>query len=290
MVLLVLMVCNSGILFSMGVFEGGDEEILNSVFWIVEIDVIIDGSFMFDWILLFGIVKVGVKEDQLGFGYFDFVIGDCIGFDVDIVCWMVVFFGVDLEKIEFQVIVFVNCEQVIVNGDIDYYVGMYLIIDKCKEQIFFVGLYFVIGQGFFVVVDSDIVSVDDFDLLIVVCLVIGFMLIQNIKENYFEVKMKEYDMYFKCVEDFKNGQVDVVMIDEVIFIGYVVQDFDNFKVVGELFSEECYGIGVVKGDDVLVEYFNMQLIDGGDIWQQIFDNNFVVLGVKVIQFEVDFVG
>ena len=50
------------------------------------------------------------------------------------------------------------------------------------------------------------------------------------------------------------------------------------------------GIGVAKGDDALVEYFNTQLTDGGEIWQQIFDNNLGASGVKATQPEVDPVG
>lgn len=101
---------------------------------------------------------------------------------------------------------------------------------------------------------------------------------------------KEYDTYSKCVEDLKNGQVDAVTTDEAILIGYAAQDPDNLKVVGEPFSEERYGIGVAKGDDALVEYFNTQLTDGGEIWQQIFDNNLGASGVKATQPEVDPVG
>jgi len=218
------------------------------------------------------------------------VTGERTGFDVDIARWMAASLGVDPEKIEFQAIASANREQAIVNGDIDYYVGTYSITDKRKEQIAFAGPYFVTGQGLLVAADSDIASVDDLDSSTTVCSATGSTPIQNIKENYPEVKTKEYDTYSKCVEDLKNGQVDAVTTDEAILIGYAAQDPDNLKVVGEPFSEERYGIGVAKGDDALVEYFNTQLTDGGDIWQQIFDNNLGASGVKAEQPEVDPVG
>jgi len=44
---------------------------------------------------------------------------------------------------------------------------------------------------------------------------------------------------------------------------------------------------VAKDDTALVEYFNTQLTDGGDVWEQIFENNLGASGVKATQPEVD---
>ncbi len=288
--LLALTACNSGTPSSTGTSGSDEGDTSSSTPWTVEEDVTIEGSPTFDRISSSGTVKVGVKEDQPGLGYLDPVTGERTGFDVDIARWMAASLGVDPEKIEFQAIASANREQAIVNGDIDYYVGTYSITDKRKEQIAFAGPYFVTGQGLLVAADSDIASVDDLDSSTTVCSATGSTPIQNIKTNYPEVKTKEYDTYSKCVEDLKNGQVDAVTTDEAILIGYAAQDPDNLKVVGEPFSEERYGIGVAKGDDALVEYFNTQLTDGGDIWQQIFDNNLGASGVKAEQPEVDPVG
>ena len=289
--LLALTACNSGTPTTSGDGGGGSEEpAADSTPWTIEKDVKIDGSPTFDRISSSGTVKVGVKEDQPGLGYLDPVTGERTGFDVDIARWMAASLGVDPEKIEFQAIASANREQAIVNGDIDYYVGTYSITDKRKEQISFAGPYFITGQGLLVASDSKIKSVDDLDSSTTVCSATGSTPIQNIKTNYPEVPTKEYDTYSKCVEDLKNGQVDAVTTDEAILIGYAAQDPDKIKVVGEPFSEERYGIGVAKGDTALVEYFDEQLTDGGDIWQQIFDNNLGASGVKATQPEVDPVG
>ncbi|WP_448720749.1 glutamate ABC transporter substrate-binding protein [Microbacterium natoriense] len=289
--LLALTACNSGTPTTSGDGGGSSEEpAADSTPWTIEKDVKIDGSPTFDRISSSGTVKVGVKEDQPGLGYLDPVTGERTGFDVDIARWMAASLGVDPEKIEFQAIASANREQAIVNGDIDYYVGTYSITDKRKEQISFAGPYFITGQGLLVASDSKIKSVDDLDSSTTVCSATGSTPIQNIKTNYPEVPTKEYDTYSKCVEDLKNGQVDAVTTDEAILIGYAAQDPDKIKVVGEPFSEERYGIGVAKGDTALVEYFDEQLTDGGDIWQQIFDNNLGASGVKATQPEVDPVG
>lgn len=286
--LLALTACNSGTPTTSGGGGGGSEEpSADSTPWTVEKDVKIDGSPTFDRIESTGTVKVGVKEDQPGLGYLDPVTNERTGFDIDIARWMAASLGVDPEKIEFQAIASANREQAIVNGDIDYYVGTYSINDKRKEQISFAGPYFITGQGLLVASDSKIKSVDDLDSSTTVCSATGSTPIQNIKTNYPEVPTKEYDTYSKCVEDLKNGQVDAVTTDEAILIGYAAQAPDKIKVVGKPFSEERYGIGLAKGDTALVKYFDEQLTDGGEIWQQIFDNNLGASGVKGTQPKVD---
>ncbi|MFT4157487.1 MAG: glutamate ABC transporter substrate-binding protein [Microbacterium sp.] len=287
--LLALTACNSGTPTSTG--SGSDDETeTSSTPWTILTDVEIDGSPTFDRITSSGTVKVGVKEDQPGLGYLDPVTGERTGFDVDIARWMAASLGIDPEKIEFQAIASANREQAIVNGDIDYYVGTYSITDKRKELISFAGPYFLTGQGLLVAADSEIESVDDLDSSMTVCSATGSTPIQNIKTNYPDVPTKEYDTYSKCVEDLKNGQVDAVTTDEAILIGYAAQAPDEIKVVGEPFSEERYGIGIAKDDTALVEYFNTQLTEGGDIWQAIFDNNLGASGVEGTQPEVDPVG
>jgi len=265
---------------------GGDEE-TSSTPWTVATDVTIDGSQTFDAITDRGSVKVGVKEDQPGLGYLDPTTNERTGFDIDIARWIAASLGYDEDKIEFTAIPSANREQAIVNGDIDYYVGTYSITDKRKEQISFAGPYFVTGQGLLVAADND--TIDGPDSLtpdMIVCSATGSTSIQRIKDLG-TAQTKEYDTYSACVEDLKNGQVDAVTTDEAILIGYAAQDPDNLKVVGDVFSEERYGVGIALGDTALQEFINTMFTDGGDVWQQIFDNNLGASGVKGEQPEVD---
>ncbi|GAA3665830.1 glutamate ABC transporter substrate-binding protein [Microbacterium marinilacus] len=283
--LLALTACNSGSPTDPGSGDGDGEA--SGAAWTVATDVELDGSPTFERITEDGVVKIGVKEDQPNLGYLDPVTNERTGFDVDIARWMAASLGYDEDQLEFEAIASANREQAIVNGDIDFYVGTYSITDARKEQINFAGPYFVTGQGLLVAADSDITSVDDLTSDTTVCSATGSTPIQNIKDNYPDVPTKEYDTYSKCVEDLKNGQVDAVTTDEAILIGYAAQDPDNLQVVGEPFSEERYGIGLAKDDTVLAEYFNEQLTEGGDIWQQIFDDNLGASGVTATQPEVD---
>ena len=70
------------------------------------------------------------------------------------------------------------------------------------------------------------------------------------------MQLQQYDTYSACVEALKNGAIDAVTTDEVILAGYAAQSPGAFKVVGETFSEESYGIGLKKGDTELQTKIN----------------------------------
>ena len=287
---LALTACNSGTPGAEPSATGGASEAPAGNPWTVATDVTIDGSPTFDRIKSAGVVKVGVKEDQPGLGYLDPTTGERTGFDVDVARWIAASLGYDEDKIEFTAIPSANREQAIVNGDIDYYVGTYSITDKRKEQISFAGPYFVTGQGLLVAAGNDkITGKDSLTAEDIVCSATGSTSIQRIKDET-PAQTKEYDTYSTCVEDLKNGQVDAVTTDEAILIGYAAQAPDELKVVGDVFSEERYGVGIAKGDTALQEFINTMFTDGGDIWQAIFDKNLGASGVKATQPKVDPVG
>jgi glutamate transport system substrate-binding protein len=286
--LLALTACNSGTPAEPD-GETGDAGAEPSTWFEVATDVQLEGSPTFDKMVEAGKVTIGVKEDQPNLGYLDVTTNERTGFDIDIARWIAASLGFDEEQIEYKPIASANREQAIVNGDIDYYVGTYSITDKRKDQIDFAGPYFISGQGFLVGADSeitDVKEVSDFNGK-TVCSATGSTPIQNIKENFPEITTEEYDLYSACVEDLINGKVDAVTTDQAILIGYAAKYPDEVKVVGGLFTEERYGVGLPKGDTVLLDHINALLTDGGDIWQAIFDKNLGSSGIEVEQPAVD---
>lgn len=280
--LLTLTACNSG---TPGGTPGGEGT--GDTPWTVATDVALEGSPTFDAITQRGQVVVGVKEDQPGLGFLDVTTNQRTGFDVDIARWIAASLGYDESQIEYKAIASANREQAIVNGDIDYYVGTYSITDRRKEQIDFAGPYFVTGQGLLVTADSDITSEADLGPSTTVCSATGSTPIQNIRENYPGVPTREYDLYSACVEALLSGEVQAVTTDQAILIGYAAQNPDNLKVVGDPFTEELYGVGLAKGDDVLRTRINDLFTENGDIWQAIFDRNLGSSGITVTQPAVD---
>lgn len=284
---LALAGCNSGSPTSPDEGDAGTDE--GTAWFQVADDVTLEGSPTFDAMVERGGVIVGVKEDQPGLGYLDVTTGDRTGFDIDTARWIAASLGFGEDDIEFVPIASANREQAIVNGDIDYYVGTYSINDKRKELIDFAGPYFITGQGVLVASDSDITEVSDLSDLngLTVCSATGSTPIQNIKANYPDIKTQEYDLYSACVEDLTSGKVDAVTTDQAILIGYAAQNPDELRVVDGMFTEERYGIGLAKGDDVLRTHINDLFEGGGEIWQSIFDANLGTSGIVVEQPSVD---
>ena len=96
---------------------------------------------------------------------------------------------------------------------------------------------------------------------------------QNIEEKYKKAELVAYDTYSKCVTDLQSGSVDAVTTDDAILRGYAKQYEGEFKVVGQPFTEEPYGVGLPKGDDAMREAVNDALqkgMDDGD-WKKAFE-------------------
>ncbi|HCS60581.1 MAG TPA: ABC transporter substrate-binding protein [Microbacterium sp.] len=285
--LLALTACNSGSPSTPGGDggeEGGDKPLFE-----VATDVSLEGSPTYDAMVERGGPVIGVKEDQPNLGYLDVTTGERSGFDIEIARWVAASLGFSEEDITYEPIASANREQALVNGDIDYYVGTYSITDSRKEQIDFAGPYFVTGQGFLVASDSEMTEVSDVSDFngMTVCSATGSTPIQNIKDNYPDIKTEEYDVYSACVEDLLNGKVDAVTTDAAILIGYAAQNPDELKVLDGLFTEERYGVGIPKGDSALLDHINTLFTDGGDTWQAIFDATLGQSGIEVDQPAVD---
>ncbi len=250
-------------------------------------DVSLTGSPTFDKIKSSGTVRIGVKQDQPGLGFKDAATGEYTGFDIQIAEWIAASLGVAQDKIEFKPIPSASRESAITNGDIDYYVGTYSITDKRKQLVDFAGPYFVTGQGLLVKKDNTAIKSEKDLAGKNVCSATGSTPIQNIKSNFPDTKTTEFDTYSKCIEALRGGQVDAVTTDQAILIGYAAQEPDAFKVVGEPFTTEKYGIGLPKGDTALRTFINKVLTDGGDTWKKIYADTLGKSGTQVDQPKVD---
>lgn len=286
--LLALTACNSGSPTSPG-GDGTDGDAGGDSLFEVATDVSLEGSPTYDAMVERGGPVIGVKEDQPNLGYLDATTGERSGFDIEIARWIAASLGFEEGDITYEPIASANREQALVNGDIDYYVGTYSITDQRKEQIDFAGPYFVTGQGFLVGADSEMTEVSDVSDFngMTVCSATGSTPIQNIKENFKEIKTEEYDVYSACVDDLLNGKVDAVTTDAAILIGYAAQNPDELKVLDGLFTEERYGVGIPKGDTALQDRINELFTDGADTWQAIFDATLGQSGIQVDQPAVD---
>jgi glutamate transport system substrate-binding protein len=204
-------------------------------------------------------IKIGTKFDQPGFGQKG-LSGKPEGFDVEIAKMIVKELGIPEDKIEFVESPSKVREDLIVNGTVDLVAATYTINDKRKERIAFAGPYYEAGQNIMVRKDdSSITGPDSFkDGTKKVCSVTGSTPAETIKQ-YLKDPVKQltlFDTYDKCRDALKGGQVDAVTTDNVILLGYIAKDEASFKMAGDNFTKEPYGIGVKKDDTQFRNFIN----------------------------------
>jgi glutamate transport system substrate-binding protein len=222
-----------------------------------------------------GSVRIGTKYDQPGLGNINLETEEPEGFDVEIGKLIASKLGIDEDDIEWVESISANREAFLQNDQVDFIVATYTINDARKQVVDFAGPYYVAGQDLLVREDDDSINGPDDLAGKRVCAVTGSTPIQRIRTSYPEAIPVEFDTYTECVDQLQTDQVDAVSTDDIILAGYAADPKyeGEFRVVGEVFSTEPYGIGVPKGDTDFRNFINDVLEEAYEdgTWEEIFD-------------------
>jgi glutamate transport system substrate-binding protein len=167
-------------------------------------------------------------------------------------------------------------EEVIERGEVDYVVATYTINEERAQRISFAGPYYVAGQQLMVRSDENRIEgpedlADNPDAK--VCSVTGSTPSEQIREYLANPnQLVLFDVYDKCADALRTGQVDVVTTDNVILLGFVSESDGEFKLVGEQFTDEPYGIGIEKGDTEFCEFINQTLQENEEAYNEAWAN------------------
>ncbi|GEL94285.1 glutamate ABC transporter substrate-binding protein [Cellulomonas composti] len=223
-------------------------------------------------------VRIGIKFDQPGLGYKD---GDTYtGFDVDVATYVAGKLGYSPDQIEFVESPSKQRETMLQNDQVDMIFATYSITDERKELVSFAGPYFVAGQDLLVAADDDSITGPDTLDGKNLCSVTGSTSASRIKEEYSTgTNLLEQPGYSECVTALTSstaGTVDAVTTDDIILAGLAALPANKgkVKVVGNVFSQENYGVGLPKGSDqcqAVTDAINEMIADGS--WQKALDDN-----------------
>jgi glutamate transport system substrate-binding protein len=207
-----------------------------------------------------GTIRVGTKFDQPLFGLRG-LSGDPEGFDVEIAKIIAGELGIEPDAIEWTETPSAVREEVLEQDRVDMVVATYTINDRRKERISFAGPYYQAGQDLMVAADNTTITGPESlrDAGARVCSVQGSTPAETIREYVDEANITLFDVYSKCADALRTGQVDAVTTDNVILLGLVDGSDGAFKLVGEPFTEEPYGIGIPKGDVAFCEFIHETL-------------------------------
>ncbi|PFG19357.1 glutamate ABC transporter substrate-binding protein [Serinibacter salmoneus] len=220
-------------------------------------------------------IRIGIKFDQPGLGYQEG--SEYTGFDVDVATYVAESLGYTPDQIEWVSAPSAQRENLLQTGQVDMIFATYSITDDRDEVVDFAGPYYVAGQDLLVRADDDSITGPEDLNGKNLCSVTGSTSAERIKEDYAEdVQLVEQAGYADCVTVLESGQVDAVTTDDIILAGLAATPANQgkFKVVGNPFSEENYGIGIPEGSDQC-EAINeavTAMIDSGD-WESFVSAN-----------------
>ncbi|REE03553.1 glutamate ABC transporter substrate-binding protein [Citricoccus nitrophenolicus] len=196
-------------------------------------------------------VRIGIKFDQPGLGFREGN-SDPTGFDVDVAKYVATELGYTEDQIEWVQTPSANRENALEGGEVDMIFATYSITDERAERVGFAGPYFVAGQDLLVRADdTEITGPEDLEGKNL-CSVTGSTSAQTIQDEYAEgVELVEQGGYAECVTYLESGQVDAVTTDDIILAGLAAtpENSGKFKVVGNAFTVERYGVGIPQGSE-----------------------------------------
>jgi polar amino acid transport system substrate-binding protein len=177
------------------------------------------------------------------------------GFDIDLLQAIADKEGV---KIAFENVAWEALLSGVAQGTYDAAISSISITEDRQKVMLFSDPYFAAGQLIAVRVDNTTIK-SKADLSgKTVGVQIGTT--GNIEvDNIAGATAKPYDDVGLAFQDLMNGQVDAVVADNMLVIGYVNKNATNIKTAGDVFSSENLGIAVAKGNEDLLEKINAGL-------------------------------
>lgn len=209
-----------------------------------------------------GKINVGTKFDQPLFGLKG-LDGKPQGFDVEILKIIAGELGISPENINWTETPSKVRDEFIAQGKVDLIAATYAITDARRERVTFGGPYYLAGSKIMVKTDnSEITGPDSFkDGSHKVCTTAGAIDAEALKPHLKDAagQMVQFDVFSKCADALRTGQVDAVGADSATLLGLVSASQNQFKVVGDAFLDQPYGVGIKKGDVKFCEFVNETL-------------------------------
>ncbi|MBV1779547.1 glutamate ABC transporter substrate-binding protein [Paeniglutamicibacter sp. ABSL32-1] len=219
-------------------------------------------------------VKIGIKFDQPGLGFKD---GEAYkGFDVDVAKYVAKELGFAEDKIEWVSAPSANRETLLETKQVDMIFATYSITDTRKERVAFAGPYFVAGQDLLVRQDDTSITGPETLTGKKLCSVTGSTSAKKVSDSYPGVSLVEQGGYADCLGLLETGGIDAVTTDDIILAGLAATEANKgkFKVVGNTFSEEKYGVGLSKDATTCADINTAitKMIDSGE-WEKALQAN-----------------
>jgi glutamate transport system substrate-binding protein len=225
-----------------------------------------DAPTVIDKIAKYHRVVVGTKWDQPGMGL-KVGRGDPQGFDVDVAKYIVneLASGQKVD-IEWKESISSNREAFLANGTVDIILSGYSITNARKQKVTFAGPYIVAHQDTMVRADSTgIAKATDLKGKRI-CQVAGSNSYKRITDPPpdgklgLSVQLVGAANYSECVAKLSGNNLDAVTTDDLLLAGFAAQGGGRFRIIGDPFTDEMWGVGLKKGDTKTCHAVNAAIV------------------------------
>jgi polar amino acid transport system substrate-binding protein len=191
------------------------------------------------------------------FEFVDETSKEIVGFDIDLMKAIAEKANLD---IRFQNVAWDPLLAGMADCQYDMAISAITILPERAEQFGFSDPYINAGQIIAVTIDNETISSPNDLVGATIGAQIGTTGAME-AEAIADSTVKVYDTYELAFLDMINGQIDAVIADYPTAVAFVNQNADQLKVVGEVFTDENYGIAFCKGNDALISQVNAALAE-----------------------------
>ena len=220
-----------------------------------------------------GVLKTGGTKTAPVFSLEDATTGEVSGFDTAIgqVLARYIIGGPDDARtlLDITQVTSDTRETVLGNGSVQAVIATYTITPERAKKIDFAGPYYSSGQAVLVRADeSKITGVSDL-AGVKVAVQSGSSSIKALQEAAPKAEQTPFNDHNTCLSALETRQVDAYVVDESLLLS-AMQGSEAFKIVGEPFTQDPYGIGLPQGSDAkaFVNAFLKEIYDDGT-WEKI---------------------
>jgi len=236
-----------------------------------------------------GVLRVGVKNAVIGFGYEDPLTGEYSGLEIELAKALAEKIGVD---VEFTAVTAATRTELLDSGDIDCVLATFTITDERKESWDFTTPYYTDYVSVLVEDSKGITTLEDLvdttvgvssgstsaKSLVSAMIEAGLISGDNFDAETFDpatwtegIAFQQYDDYPTISTALSAGEVDAFCVDKSILAIYKTE---GRSYIDAEFSPQEYGIATTKGSgmSVVAEELITELLTDGTIDKLISDN------------------